>query len=362
MDNPISFGAVPSFDDPRTLSSANIAKGVTTPPSSGRVPLNDDYTNDLCNQKLLGICTACGVRMAAESYFKDVERLSEYWLYLIGKTLYDDPVFGHFEGSSALTMLKTANKIGIPTKSVEEKFPLKIDGTYAEFIADFKKKYDGKIPAEIISNAGKHKIPGYFRIFPDSLSGGAPSPSGMASEINSGRVIITRFAVGDSTHQDKNGKETRKAKDLLPLRAPKNIESGHIWDLNEFWKSGKEFGGPNSWGRTWCVGNTKQEDGYFWFEFKTQIPFFTEAWAIMGKADSYIFTVDLTLGSTGPDVVALQKILVSQGFFIMPEGVAYGYFGAMTRDAVARYQRVYGITPAAGYFGPKTRAHLNENQ
>lgn len=68
------------------------------------------------------------------------------------------------------------------------------------------------------------------------------------------------------------------------------------------------------------------------------------------------FTRDLTIGATGADVIALQTWLISQGFTI-PAG-ATGYFGAQTKAALARYQASAGITPAAGYFGPITRARV----
>ena len=71
------------------------------------------------------------------------------------------------------------------------------------------------------------------------------------------------------------------------------------------------------------------------------------------------FNVDLTIGSTGSDVVALQNILISKGFLTMPAGVAEGYFGALTQSAVAKWQASAGISPAAGYFGPKSRAAVN---
>jgi peptidoglycan hydrolase-like protein with peptidoglycan-binding domain len=43
----------------------------------------------------------------------------------------------------------------------------------------------------------------------------------------------------------------------------------------------------------------------------------------------------------------------------MPAGVAMGYFGTLTKAALAKYQAEAGISPAAGYFGPITRAKLN---
>lgn len=61
------------------------------------------------------------------------------------------------------------------------------------------------------------------------------------------------------------------------------------------------------------------------------------------------FTRDLTVGSSGADVTALQtKLGVS----------ATGYFGSLTKAAVMSYQTANGI-PSTGYVGPLTRAQLN---
>jgi peptidoglycan hydrolase-like protein with peptidoglycan-binding domain len=72
---------------------------------------------------------------------------------------------------------------------------------------------------------------------------------------------------------------------------------------------------------------------------------------------STTFTMDLTIGSTGSQVTALQTWLISKGYSI-PAG-ATGYFGTQTQAAVAAYQAANGISPAAGYFGPITRAQVN---
>ena len=73
----------------------------------------------------------------------------------------------------------------------------------------------------------------------------------------------------------------------------------------------------------------------------------------------YAFNTNLTIGSRGADVTALQEVLVAGGYLVMPAGVAYGYFGALTRSAVIQYQLAKGISPAAGYVGALTRASLN---
>lgn len=67
------------------------------------------------------------------------------------------------------------------------------------------------------------------------------------------------------------------------------------------------------------------------------------------------FTVDLRVGSRGADVTCLQDFLRSKGFFTYTGG-STGYFGEVTRAAVAAWQAAHNITPALGYFGAKSRA------
>jgi Putative peptidoglycan binding domain. len=71
------------------------------------------------------------------------------------------------------------------------------------------------------------------------------------------------------------------------------------------------------------------------------------------------FTTNLTIGSQSGQVVALQTFLVQKGYLVMPVGVPMGYFGGLTRAAVARFQAANGIVPAVGYFGPITRGVVN---
>src|SRR3989344_4678564 len=49
-------------------------------------------------------------------------------------------------------------------------------------------------------------------------------------------------------------------------------------------------------------------------------------------------TSDLTIGSSGAQVVTLQSALVAQGHLVMPAGVAMGYFGSLTKAAVIKWQ------------------------
>lgn len=79
------------------------------------------------------------------------------------------------------------------------------------------------------------------------------------------------------------------------------------------------------------------------------------------------FNRDLQVGTSGDDVQSLQQFLNAHGFVIASTGPgSLGNetmtFGALTRAALAAYQKAKGITPAAGYLGPKTRASIGSEQ
>lgn len=77
-----------------------------------------------------------------------------------------------------------------------------------------------------------------------------------------------------------------------------------------------------------------------------------------------VFKSNLTVGSLGSEVKALQQYLNANGYTVAASGPGSPgnettRFGAATRAALIRFQKARGITPAAGYFGPKTRAAVN---
>ncbi len=72
---------------------------------------------------------------------------------------------------------------------------------------------------------------------------------------------------------------------------------------------------------------------------------------------------DLSFGDTGDGVYRLQQALNRIGFYVEEEGVGSpgqetGVFATSTRNALMRFQSNAGIFPAAGFFGPITRALL----
>ncbi len=76
------------------------------------------------------------------------------------------------------------------------------------------------------------------------------------------------------------------------------------------------------------------------------------------------FTRDLQVGSVGADVKQLQIYLNTNGFRITASGPGSpgnetNLFGNLTKAALSRLQVANEISPASGYFGPKTRAYIN---
>lgn len=76
---------------------------------------------------------------------------------------------------------------------------------------------------------------------------------------------------------------------------------------------------------------------------------------------------NLSLGSSGSRVKVLQKMLINQGFW-NSEVEATGYFGPITKKALARFQKEHqyqilkplNLEEGTGFFGPKTREFLEE--
>ena len=81
---------------------------------------------------------------------------------------------------------------------------------------------------------------------------------------------------------------------------------------------------------------------------------------------NYSFTRDLTIGSRGEDVRQLQIYLNNNGFPIVSsgdgsKGKETTYFGPATQKALIKFQQAKKITPAAGYFGSKSRLYIQTN-
>lgn len=83
------------------------------------------------------------------------------------------------------------------------------------------------------------------------------------------------------------------------------------------------------------------------------------------SASTGVPTIDLTLGAKGSEVVWLQEFLINEDSGPLAQSLktagATGYFGAITKAALAEYQSLNGISPAVGYFGALTRAAVSQS-
>jgi hypothetical protein len=110
----------------------------------------------------------------------------------------------------------------------------------------------------------------------------------------------------------------------------------------------------NSFGPTWG------KKGHGWFG-RNYMPWINDAGTLIDLA----FIKDLSSGMTDPDVLVLQRILnkdprtkVAVAGAGSP-GKETDYFGPLTLAAVIKFQKLYAISPPAGYVGPLTRAVLS---
>lgn len=76
-------------------------------------------------------------------------------------------------------------------------------------------------------------------------------------------------------------------------------------------------------------------------------------------------SVNLTLEDRGDAVAWLQLYLIQADAGSAARTLAgygaTGYFGGVTRDALAEFQRIHGIEPAVGYYGPVTRSFVKQS-
>jgi peptidoglycan hydrolase-like protein with peptidoglycan-binding domain len=70
---------------------------------------------------------------------------------------------------------------------------------------------------------------------------------------------------------------------------------------------------------------------------------------------------NLQVGSSGNNVISLQKFLESKGFLTMPSGSSEGYLGGVTKKALIAFQASVGL-PATGYCGSMTRSAISASK
>jgi peptidoglycan hydrolase-like protein with peptidoglycan-binding domain/phosphodiesterase/alkaline phosphatase D-like protein len=78
-----------------------------------------------------------------------------------------------------------------------------------------------------------------------------------------------------------------------------------------------------------------------------------QGWMTIGAPTALAgIAADVKPGDSGQGVTDLQKFLAYDGSY---KGSITGTYGPLTKQAVATFQKKYGVTPVTGYVGPKTR-------
>jgi hypothetical protein len=94
-----------------------------------------------------------------------------------------------------------------------------------------------------------------------------------------------------------------------------------------------------------------------------QIPAAATPYAPAPTAQIKTIANDLEQTNSGANVIVLQQFLIAQNkgsaAHALAQAGATGYFGALTRAALAEFQAGAGISPAIGNFGPITRSYIS---
>ena len=319
MEINLAHGCIESEQSHADILSDNIVAtaGIAT---SFDTRANYKYHHD--NQRGVGICTMAHIADVIYQIY-GVE-VSEQFGYVEGKKTYDKNMY---EGSSIKTMLEYARVYGLPKKSL-----VPTDDTTKSY-ADYTNVTFSK---EAYDDAKNQKLPGYYKLtgvsLQDLLSEGAKSKYGLSIMIRCGTNWYIPSWANSAISPLRSGKPytSAHATKIVTLNINKDGEIRNTWgDLNNpIIKDRPEL--------VWA------DNGDIAFNFDTISPDIVEAWAFLDVPAkdvwTHTFSTSITYGQSGTEVANLQRALVKLGFLIMPTGVAYGYFGYKTANALFLYQ------------------------
>lgn len=342
-------GGLQSPPDDRDLKLEIVAGAVGALPASSFIDVD---ALPVWMQNKIGACVGHAWGKSQQyCEFKEtgqIINLSARFLYAMSKCLDGIPGEGTFPRITG----KILKNYGCATEST-----IPNDTTLDHEVYVYQRNFDN-IPKAALNEAPKYKIDGYA--FSDSTEFGIKQAISYAKEKSQGVVMLMR--VGDTMWTDVNGNVTWDKNKILPLRPPKQVTSGHeVYPYGYDYKNGRlAIYFLNSWSKDWA------DNGKGWFYFDEWHDFIVEIMTSVDKSDlpNNVFQKDLTLGATDPDVKKLQKLLNDFGYTVANTGPGSAgqettFFGNLTKLAVIKLQRVYGL-PQTGFFGPLTRQVANK--
>lgn len=327
----ISFGALESKIDPRTVKHENVAMVDPTPYIKGGIEYEQ---SDINHQHKVGICTS--IHLTQNRQKANGTSYSADFQYLLQKKYYD---LNWIEGSSIFSALKVGKNIGfLPlskwtyTTEADRYLP------YSEYIKKLQAIPDSEI--ERLKSLCVDKIPGYASV-------NINDPQLIAKAIvESEAGILCRYECGSTWWTAQNGMSSWLEKDISPLRKPVPATSGHAIIMSNFNYTNTNLQTlANTWGTSWGRNGSADINHN---NYKM-----TEAWTILKFTPEikFKFTRTLKFGMRGDDVKELQRRL----------GVPMitGFFGLLTKQAVKNYQYT-NLLVEDGIVGKFTRDMLNK--
>lgn len=385
MNSPFGFGGIPSPHDYRDVLYTHLQSL-----NEEAVPIPAAFKVDITalpfdNQKQIGSCIGHAAEKDNQKNIQvatgKVFPLSPRFVYAKCKEIDGNPTQ---EGTFYKYGMLVLEQYGNMTTDL---VPDDCDLSHAQYI----NLGSLSLPTEAYTFAAQFKIPGYAQ-----LNVGNVTQLQQAIMANNG--IMLGVQVGQEWYTDIHGNGSWAAKDVLPVRPPKSVISGHAiyvygWDTTNgqirFWFR-------NSWSTNWASttgieNGTRPQDtdgGNGYFVYNDYKPFITEGWVatnipthiisaiktLPSKASfKHSFSVPLTEGDRNAEVTALQTALMIDGEFLaglyltLLDSNELGYYGVATAACVKAFQEKYKLADqttlnsiAGRSIGPATRAKLTE--
>lgn len=368
FDENLSGGAIQSPKDYRDIPLSAVA-GIDALPSSH---IEDISVLPVWYQRKLGACVghASGKYKQYLDFLdtKKVGRHSARFLYGLAKCRdgYSD------EGTYPRLVAKILKDVGCAT---EDTVPNDTTLPHEAYVYNRDEK---KIPSLAWSDATKYKISGYA--FPNVVD-----VTSLKRAIVESHGAILLMKLGKEWWTSKTGVSSWASSDVVPLRAPKTVVSGHEVFLYGYETEEKtnrtKFYIFNSWSVNWG------KSGCAWFYYDEYRKYLVEAITFTDIPNSMLevvdslpsketfkhsFTKTIVYGQKGAEVTALQTALMIDGVFdrslyadLLKKG-ELGYYGNLTAIAVRSFQYRYSIATAdeletinGQTVGPRTRKKLN---
>lgn len=348
-----NLGARPSPKDYRDIPASAVLDA-EAPPESFFVSIDDI---PVWNQRKIGACVGHAHAKYAQVLNKKetgtIDDLSARYVYALSKA--ND---GYTEeGTYPRIAAKMLKDFGVALESVVPNDTLL---SHADYIYN---AVQSKIPGVDTDESKKYAISGYAFVDPQN-------ETELKKSIIKGNGVSLLLRLGKEWWTNKDGVSTWHAPDIVPLRPPNTVVSGHqVYVYGYDMLGGRlRFHILNSWSDQWA---DKGRAYFFYDEYKSNL---VEAITFVDLPNDWLdevhnlpvkpryrFWFNLKYGMRlSKDVEALQGILKYEGF--MPAYIpSTGNYLTETAKAVLKFQQKYGISPtSASDVGPKTRAKLNE--